>query len=652
MIPRAICLGIGILLAASCRAAGPDWLVDVLAANNPPWLPNDGAVQLVDIRQIHYLDPKHSVLLIRGAIRIANEAGLPRAVGALVYNANSDHILSASAWIVSANGKRTKTYRRGAFTERVVQLSQYYWDAQRVIEFAGASLAEVGGTVAWEIQCDREQGIEDTDLPLQSSLPTLRTEFEVVPAAGAKLEWFSQIPDLKAVAGGEPGALRWELAHERNLPKGQPNDFFPDPRVIFVRCVPAGDTNQARTWSDFSRSAAQIVEPQMAVGSAVKTAAAALVAGKTGRWERIRALTEFVQRDIVYLEIPLTDTLAGWRPHSSEDVLRNRYGDCKDKVALLVSLLRAIGEDGRLVVLRHGDPCFVNPAWPSDQFDHAIVAIPADADVPNWWPVITDRTTRKMVVFDPTDGTTPLGVLHFGDQAGFALVIDRAGSDLVRLPASDPEHSQLARKIEATMDRQGGLTVQVDESRSGTAAAIAYSARWAATQEQYQAALERRIQTRNPLCRQLTWSDNWQADQAAYRLHFAFETASYAHLMAGGLLLLDPNILPDPIRLASWTTKVSGASWIRAESIRDETKVTLPAGCTLEELPDPWTEEGKTVSGQLSYRIEGNVLVFERRVTRRAEFYGKDDYEAVRALYQRLLEAERRPIVLRQANPS
>ena len=108
MISRSARLGIGWFFAVSCHAAGPSWLADALAADNPRWLPNDSLVQLVDYRQVRYLAPKHTVLLTRGALRVTNEAGLPRAWGAFVYNADNDHILSANAWIVSGGGKKPR----------------------------------------------------------------------------------------------------------------------------------------------------------------------------------------------------------------------------------------------------------------------------------------------------------------------------------------------------------------------------------------------------------------------------------------------------------------------------------------------------------------------------------------------------------------
>jgi hypothetical protein len=58
------------------------------------------------------------------------------------------------------------------------------------------------------------------------------------------------------------------------------------------------------------------------------------------------------------------------------------------------------------------------------------------------------------------------------------------------------------------------------------------------------------------------------------------------------------------------------------------------------------------MSCELSYRSEGNVVVFEDKFRRSAGFYDESDYHALEAFYQRLSEAERRPIVLRKAPSS
>ena len=35
--------------------------------------------------------------------------------------------------------------------------------------------------------------------------------------------------------------------------------------------------------------------------------------------------------------------IGGWQAHYAGDIYRNRYGDCKDKTTLLISMLQAVG---------------------------------------------------------------------------------------------------------------------------------------------------------------------------------------------------------------------------------------------------------------------------------------------------------------------
>ena len=603
MIPRLARLGLALCAAASCRAAGPDWLISVLAADNPPWQPEAPAVQLLDSTQVRYLGTGHRVETRRGAIRVATEGGRSSAAALFRYNANTDRVLSAKAWVVSADGKDTRNFQRNDFVDSVAQFNQYYWDAERVLQFNGTGRVEIGGAIGWEIQCDEAPGIEDSSATFLPRLSTARAVLEVIPAPGTKLDWFSGSPGLAASPGTEPGALIWEACRKPSPPPDQPSGFLAELQRVSVRCIPAGSAAGGRpTWGSFARLVAQVTDPQLDSSGPVKTAAEQVVAGNTGRWQRIRALTEFVQRQIVYLEFTLDkDSMAGYRPHPAAQVLRNRYGDCKDKATLLVSLLRAIGEDGRLVLLQHGDPRFVDADWPSAEFNHAIASIPADGDCPAWWPIVDAGSLGRLVIFDPTDAVTPLGVLSPGDQEGFGLIVDAAAGSLVRLPVSDSDRSLLKRNVVATLGANGDLAAKIGEDRVGLAAAETYAARWNLTKEQYQAVLEREAQQGHPFARELTWSDDWQGSEARFGRTFALHVPNYARRLDNGMVLLDPNILPDNLHLQPWKAENRGVSWLRPDKVEEEARFTLPAGATVEELPDPYSEKAKTISAELSY---------------------------------------------------
>lgn len=89
---------------------------------------------------------------------------------------------------------------------------------------------------------------------------------------------------------------------------------------------------------------------------------------------RVAAALEFVQSSIRYFSVSLGES--SHRPASPADVLRRRYGDCKDKSSLLITLLREVGIQSRPVLLQIGRRGGMEKTLPSVQFfDHAIVQV-------------------------------------------------------------------------------------------------------------------------------------------------------------------------------------------------------------------------------------------------------------------------------------
>ena len=73
----------------------------------------------------------------------------------------------------------------------------------------------------------------------------------------------------------------------------------------------------------------------------VKAKVAELIAGKTGDEEKARALYDYVATQVRYIGVAFG--VGRYQPHPASEVLRNQYGDCKDKHTLLAAMLTAAG---------------------------------------------------------------------------------------------------------------------------------------------------------------------------------------------------------------------------------------------------------------------------------------------------------------------
>jgi transglutaminase-like putative cysteine protease len=88
----------------------------------------------------------------------------------------------------------------------------------------------------------------------------------------------------------------------------------------------------------------------------------------------IELATRFVQDEIRYMGIEMG--IYSHRPNSPQNVLKQRYGDCKDKSLLLVHLLKAVGIDAYMVYADTYSTIRTNEYLPSPFiFNHVIVVV-------------------------------------------------------------------------------------------------------------------------------------------------------------------------------------------------------------------------------------------------------------------------------------
>ena len=90
--------------------------------------------------------------------------------------------------------------------------------------------------------------------------------------------------------------------------------------------------------------------------------------------DRIVGALEFVQSEIRYFSVSLGES--SHRPTQPDVVVKQRYGDCKDKSLLLITLLDALGIPSKPVLVPIGMRSGLDNLLPSPQpFNHAIVQV-------------------------------------------------------------------------------------------------------------------------------------------------------------------------------------------------------------------------------------------------------------------------------------
>jgi Flp pilus assembly protein TadD/transglutaminase-like putative cysteine protease len=173
---------------------------------------------------------------------------------------------------------------------------------------------------------------------------------------------------------GDRRLYRWKQA---NLERENADDAKSKKKARKAGEAPAIQLTTFESWEEVGRWYEPLERQRATPSDPVRAKAQELVRGRSTDVEKIRALYDYVAKNVRY--VSLSFGIGRYQPHAAGEVLRNQYGDCKDKHTLLESLVEAAGLRAYPVLIssaRKMDPDVPSPA----QFDHMITAIPLGQD--------------------------------------------------------------------------------------------------------------------------------------------------------------------------------------------------------------------------------------------------------------------------------
>jgi lipoprotein NlpI/transglutaminase-like putative cysteine protease len=168
--------------------------------------------------------------------------------------------------------------------------------------------------------------------------------------------------------------------------------------------------------------------------------------------ERVVGALEFVQSQIRYFSVSMGES--SHRPTQPDLVLEHRYGDCKDKSLLLLTVLRALGIEGKPVLLEIGRRNRIDKALPSPLlFNHAIVQVEVGGRAFYLDPTRLGQHGRLSQMGQVHEGAHVLIVAPQGQQ--LATIVSDNGKELthaetretVTLPKLDGEARMEVRHV-------------------------------------------------------------------------------------------------------------------------------------------------------------------------------------------------------------
>ena len=321
---------------------------------------------------------------------------------------------------------------------------------QRVVNVAFHPLRP-GVVLEFEAQFDRFRPFEMatglwTQMFIQGPAPQRRFRFTVAVAEPFRAEFALHHCDLPPDESLEKGyhVFRWDLC---DLPGIEMDPWVPPLRD----CAPWIDLTTLSDWRSIADYYHRELDPGETAPVEVRRLARELTCDVASDRDKLLKVYRYAARDVRYGRHPKDVEIE--TPRQSARMLEDLRGDCKDKSALMVSLLRELGLPAEIALVQtraNGE----TPSLPAPWFDHALVRSELDGSA--LW-------------IDAAAGPYTFGRIPGNDCGVEALLLDGLYTR-VDIPETTVDQQQVVRVCRGELDDNGTyrfdaeVTVRGDEA--------------------------------------------------------------------------------------------------------------------------------------------------------------------------------------------
>jgi len=650
---KVACLGIapGLVLWASFLGVAddaPPWLRQAAASAAPQYDARVKAVVLLDEARVAAEEGGKITTTHVRAVRVLTGEGRREASGRVIYQTGTGKVKAMRGWMIWPGGG-AKTYGKNHVMDLEVAPNDVYNDVRAQVIVASGD-AVPGSVFGYEAVLEDKSVFTQFEWAFQDALPVLVSRFSItVPqewrADGIVYNHANQRPNVTGTS------YTWEL---RDLPPIDREPFGPAFTsiapwlAVSLAPAPGARTGIGKTfgsWPDVARWLSQLSDPQTLASSDLAEKARSLTRDARSEFDRIQAIGRYVQ-GVKYVSIQTgVGRGGGYRPHLAADVFAKSYGDCKDKVNLMRSMLKVVGIDSYPLAIYSGDRARVRADWPSpQQFNHAVIAVRLREDL-QAAAVASYPGLGRLLFFDPTDEHTYMGLLPQEEEDSQALLVSPDQGALIRTPVSPPEANRIERRLDLLLTEDGTLAGRVEEEAYGHAAAAYRRERQSLALDDYRKRMEAWVAETGSGAQMSSLEVTEEANETV-RVVVEFKTPRYAKSIHGTMLVVKANVLPARNLVHLPQTKRKYPVVLSSESFEETTRMKLPPGFEVDEMPRPVQATASFGRHSSSCAVKDGYLSCHRSLTATAAVIPAERYEEARAFFSRTGWAGGEPVVL------
>jgi transglutaminase-like putative cysteine protease len=652
---RHFLFGIGAVCAlawagAAVAASTPAWMRAQVNAQLPAHDDETNAIVLFSETILTVQGPGKIKQLDRKVYRILRREGEQYGIVRADFTDQS-RVTAMRGWSIPADGKDYAVGDRDAVESGYAGVDGGELISDLRTRLLRIPAATPGSIIGYEVERDLRPYAMTDEWVFQDTVPVREARYSVLLPAGwsYKAFWLNHQETAPVASTGN----QWNWTVD-NIKPIKPEAAMPPWQGVAGRMVlslqpPGGQQRGFQNWQEVGSWYLGLTDGRRDPSTQIKQKVQELTASLPTPMEKMRALASFAQKDIRYVGIQLG--IGGVQPHPAAEVFANRYGDCKDKVTLLSSMLKEIGIESHYVIINTQRGAVTANTPPNMGFNHAIIAIqlPANVETAKLPGFAAHKKLGALLFFDPTEPLVPLGRLPGALQANYGMLVTADGGELLLLPQAPTDASGVKRTAKLTLDESGTLRGDVVEVWAGD---------MAATQRYRLRSATKDVDQIKPVESMLAHSlANFEILKASVRAlsqvdrplewNYSLEAERYAKA-AGDLLIVRPRVIGSKSS-ALLEAKESRRYPIEFEAPTRDTdvfEISIPAGFAVEELPPPVKQDLGFVSYQSNTEVVGSTLRYSRTFEVKQLSVPVAQADELKMFYRQIEHDERTSVVL------
>jgi hypothetical protein len=615
-------------LPAAPATSAPDWLMAANHVDLGHFGDGSAAVVVGEWTDFSVDAAGKFTLTERSAIRVLNRKSAERYLNAEGFENNDTKVTSIQTWAIDSAGHVTQSSKKDLVMGAAY--ADFIMFADDRVKMIPAPGAEDGSLVGYEVVSQGRIPINGEQFQIEKEIPVHQGELHLSVPTGS-MHWFSNHPDRMEVVEQSEHSATIRVVNRPGIPE-EPS--APPLRslalVVAVNYDPQG-ASAIKSWDDAGRIYHPISVPAEKPDTGIASQVEALIAGKSDTLSKIDALYNYVSREVRYVAIEIG--VGGYQPHPAPDVFKNKYGDCKDKATLLMTMLDHIGLHGYPALVGTREGAEADPNVPTlATFDHFIVALPVPASLRpavEKFPAYDPQT--QILWIDPTSEYDPLGQLPEMDQGVFSLISYPDHGDLRKIPEPSPVENRIEYNAHVQLQADGTGAADVEVKYWGTNNSDRHAFYRGRSEENMRKVFENRVSryVNQAAFRQASIAgveDSRQQIAEKFSFSGDFSTAStgdswfFQPLFLSGIDVPEFGPRPRQLPLDIGTP----------EQIRVEYTIELPIGMKIDRVPEKTEIKSEFGAIEVGYSVSGNTLHATRTVSYTQSRISPEKYPAFR----------------------